>query len=443
MNIRALSSAYVFFLVCSACCALAQSNKLDITLEGPWILFEDLTFANRPVLIAMAPGMNHIPKPNRHQQPTFSAGDGYWIPTGVSCAAFDGVCAPKGATGPLTSTGYPDTYPLRVAVPSGWTWYKEAGNTEGTYLILPMPDSYSNDGLWPMQFAPKSDVNGKGYAPDGSKNHSIGVQLHYDSLPGKISLIPCQLPLSADDDSTCDKSLTKNEPLDNSGTLRITMKAPNIDDVCDRHVRAAYRQMLLLLDPTSLDRPIGPGSNVNQKRAYIDPARTVDSNGPSYDDQKLHCRKKWDPKTLRSESFGAGAINRLSAMPSDDQNLSVRINNIIVAISNPDLPRLDFNGEEITAAAHRLDPRFPRVSQLAILAELVHLSLATIEGVQVRRNAKPPGERGIVKGSISQPSEPALNALEKLRKAEEGFISAYTVQTKDGKDCRAVTMLVD
>jgi len=71
------------------------------------------------------------------------------------------------------------------------------------------------------------------------------------------------------------------------------MKAPDIDDVCDPHVRAAYRKMLLLLDSNPLDVP--RSANVNSRIAYLDPARDVRLGTPDFDDTNRQCRKLHDP----------------------------------------------------------------------------------------------------------------------------------------------------
>jgi hypothetical protein len=428
------SSLITLFVFCA--CSVAQTDKrVDITLQGPWILYQDNAFQDAqhnsvPVLIVMAPGMSNIKTKYRHQPPTFSNGDGYWIKdSGIYCVQFNDVCAPKNPNGSMTSNGYPDSIPLVVKVPAQspdkWPWYQYAQNTPqaaGTYLILPMPDSISNDGVWPMQFAPQSDYDNpktpQKYGPSGNSQHSIGIQLHYTSLTAStLSLIVCASPLPSHDSSTCTRNLAKH-PLLNSGTLRITMKAPNTKDVCDPHVRAAHREMLHLLDSRSLADPTGP--NVNQSLAFIDPARDVDDNHNGvYDDTKTRCRARFDPKQnaniLDVEAHDVRMLHEATDVFAQAIGIVGEVDNVLR--SNPSYPKEadPYLLLAIKKVGDPLSPKLPSVSQLALLAELITESEGKLK---------------------------VADKFAKLHLDEQTFIVSYEAQTKGAKDCLAPIMMV-
>jgi hypothetical protein len=203
MKLPLFLSVCLVALVGSPLQSNAQTGKnLDIRLVGPWILFTDSNFKvgddNVTVLVLMSPGMDNIPEEDQHAPPTFGNGDGDWVtPAGVYCVTFDGVCAPKNPSGSLNSGPYPNSYPLSVKVPGNWKWFNPTPEqAKATYLILPMPDSMSNEGEWPMEFAPASDYGNypspNGYSYSGTPLHSIGLHFHYSSLtPSRLDFVRC------------------------------------------------------------------------------------------------------------------------------------------------------------------------------------------------------------------------------------------------------------
>lgn len=123
-------------------------QKLDVAFEGPWLFYVEPSFPNgattSPVLVAFAPPVAG------HIVPIFSAGDGTDISTlGIFCVTFDGACKPNSTT-TLNKDGYAPPLPIAVSKPSGWSWMSYASSAY--VFVLPMPDSYSNDGLYPTTF---------------------------------------------------------------------------------------------------------------------------------------------------------------------------------------------------------------------------------------------------------------------------------------------------
>src|SRR4029077_10428875 len=163
------------------------------------------------VLVAMAPSVDkHVA--------SFSTGDGFVMDKpGVYCVGFDGLCAPA-HTGSKTSL--PGRV-LRIKAPNGWYWYSNL-NAAMIYLILPLPDGYANDGVYRMKFGSKFKTYGS------EKKQSIGLSLRYANGPSTINLSSnCQAPKA---DSCLFDGVFKDQ--DNSGTLRINMKAPDEKDDC-------------------------------------------------------------------------------------------------------------------------------------------------------------------------------------------------------------------
>src|SRR5271157_1681167 len=190
---RLMIFACILLLLCGATgCCKKGSNRLDIALEGPWILYEDSQFDDHgkkvPALIAIAPIGATVEslKPDdyaHHHSPQLSTGDGFYIQkpflkkAHIFCLTFDGKCAPEGPES-LSSDSYPPSRLLKLTRISGsgaWDWV--TASKMQAVLILPMPDSFSNDGTWNMRFGPKGD-----------ETHSIGLHLHYANGPEKFSL---------------------------------------------------------------------------------------------------------------------------------------------------------------------------------------------------------------------------------------------------------------
>jgi hypothetical protein len=283
-SILATALAIVFWCVLPA----AADNRLDITLEGPWILYEytNPNFAGgKTVLVAITPGgvvpdypegssMQQDPKLFHHV--SLRTGDGYFIQrANIYCLAFEDKsglhCGDFGNGTRLDPDGYPPAAgPLQVKVSQNWQW---THLTTATALILPMPNSYSNDGVWPMRFGRAYHPSGFEYKPWKTPKHSIAVQLHYENGPSGFNLFMC-----SDDLRKCTLPTgIDHTALENTGTLRIVMKSPENEDVCDLHVRHAYPRMLALLDLP------------NPEIAVIDPARGVKNDGAGDYDDPLNC----------------------------------------------------------------------------------------------------------------------------------------------------------
>src|SRR3984957_2314002 len=142
-----------------SCAAHAMNNKFDIILQGPWILYEYHNASlnkDAHVLIAVAPKVNGVYHP-----PILSTGDGYTIldDQGIFCLTFKDECATNtGVPKFLPDTGYPPTNLLPVhfknATGMQTDWDLVAlSHAQNLYaFILPMPNSYNNEGFWNMQF---------------------------------------------------------------------------------------------------------------------------------------------------------------------------------------------------------------------------------------------------------------------------------------------------
>jgi hypothetical protein len=410
-------------------------DRVDIILQGPWILYKDSNFQDSHhnatvALIVMTPEMSDIDSQYRHKPPTIGSGDGYSIPkSGIYCLDFGDLCAPKNPNGTMTTGDYPDPVPLPVQVPAQspdkWPWYKNSTTSRqanGIYLILPMPDSFSNDGTWPMQFAAQSDYDNPKtpvmYGPWNGPEHSIGLQLHYTSIKAAtFSVMGCASPLPSDDSSTCTIKM-QTHPLLNKGALRITMKAPDMDDSCDPHVRAAYRRMLLLLDSTPLDNPTG--TNVNQSIAFIDPARDVDDNNQGVYDDPDRCRAQYDPpntRTAKAKTHEAKMLHEGESIYEEAFDIVKEVNGALER--NPCTEEKDpYLLCAIKKVGDRLNPQLPNIAQFNFLADLIKTSEE-----KLRNSHNPPD-------------------LQKLRADEQAFILNNKDKTKGAKDCLASIMMV-
>jgi hypothetical protein len=250
-------------LVCITTSAFAD-HQFDISIEGPWILYEFKQFdGTNSMLVAIAP---NVPG---HYAPVFTTGDGASIPIGIYCVAlvgntFPGTCTPNGKALPTTGT-YPQFTPLQVKVYGGSIPWDNIGSSARA-VILPIPDSISNDGVDPtLTFRTDFSTTSVNLTPS-----AIGVQLHYSSGPAQFSLLSCTVPpTGAPSPANCPANPNPPVIQTNSGTLRIAMKAEehsDASDPCDYHVRMAHHAMLTTLDPT----PLALGHNRNQNIAYME-----------------------------------------------------------------------------------------------------------------------------------------------------------------------------
>jgi hypothetical protein len=453
---RLMMVACLAALLCGApgCCDKAN-NRLDIALEGPWILYQETQFqgdgTSVPVLIAIAPseaidygdtGANnqHQPDGLHHKPPQLSTGDGFYIThPDIYCLTFDGKCAPRGPES-LNKDSYPSPQPLILNShnPKGastpWDWFTLVTGHKHTALILPMPDSYSNDGVWHMRFASTFNSTGQGYGND--EPHSIGLHLHYAHGPDNLNLLLCQGRPSI---ANCKKPPTSSEAtrLANNGTLRIQLRAPEstvdkpAESACDLHVRMAYKQMFASL----------LNSSFNSQKAVVEPAEgTVGDDKPVFEgvdqngvDHGHFCFDK-DPQ------------NPQTYIPMASVNISIptlitQIGTIVEKLSITPPPGAPANLQEslllpeIKDASAGLDPAFPRISQVQRISELVRLSKAQLDGLNSKVNT---------------------NAANHLLKADRrnGTLGDYyrTVEDaetpvanadspKNGNDCRAATVI--
>lgn len=181
---------------------------------------------------------------------------------------------------------YPPEETIRISHGSGpWQWWTVAANNNGqTTLILPMPDSMSNVGTWPVKFAEQFNEQGIGYWPETGENHSTGLILHYKQELSWFGLTACNAAPAHGQNfgvGDCVQPATvgnnrTDTHLENSGTLRIEMKALYNADGCDVHVRMAHRQLASLL------------GNFAHKYNFIELAYYVDVENTTFDSPTDH-----------------------------------------------------------------------------------------------------------------------------------------------------------
>jgi hypothetical protein len=385
----------VIVLVLRANVALGQN--LVINIEGPWIYHVDTQFKDESgqpesVLIAMSPSVDkHVA--------SFSTGDGFAIgKPGVYCVGFDGLCAPAHSGSKSSLPGRV----LRVKPVNGWNWYTNLNNTM-IYLILPLPDDYANDGVYRMKFGSKFGTYGS------EERHSIGLSLRYANGPSAINLSSnCSAPSAP----ACPFDGVFQDQ-DNSGTLRITLKAPDdLGDNCDMHVRLAYHKMLKAIDPALL----ATGGNVNQNHGYID-LPDYDSGCYGSDPQNDGGLQANDAKMSESPSI---------------RDVAAQLKAIVDDLGNKDLLQYHLFREELAQEAADLTinkegqgpGRVPFYSQLTHIQFLLQRSVAAIEELLKKDKDR--------------------SALEKARR-DENALNDYAVGIRSalsGKDCRVAEMLI-
>jgi hypothetical protein len=402
----------------------------------------------------MAPAVDH-PHPWAHQDVDVSTGDAYLLtdPTHqgssvtIYCLTFDSICAPKGERS-LKFHDYPhDVQLLHANLPDGqlnWNWPAASHRNDNPTLVLPMPDSYSSDGVWHMRFSNHFDATGKAYRND--ELHSIGVQLHYRTGPKEFNLLVCDAQQPSVTNCVRPANVHGHTRLTNSGTLRIEMKAPETDWACDPHVRRIYPKMLELVGTPSSS----PGPNA--KIAYIDPAHGTSEDGsgvydkvpvgysinmpqPDKPNQSPYCLEHDSqgnynddpPRGIRSASGAPDLawftdvhefVARIKAAPGLDSTL-----------------KREYYFDEIEAAAGDLS--FPRVSQLRRIEALVALSDARLQADLL--NAKAPNAVG---ASAFQGRLEVIPVLESLLGLEATILEGNGPPTKSGGDCLAAVMQV-
>jgi hypothetical protein len=465
---RLLISACTTLLACSLTgCRHKPKNRFDIALEGPWVVYQETRFQNNgkhvTVLVAIAPNGaidyndvgSVIQYPSdglHHRPPQLSTGDGYYvINPDIYCLTFDDQCAPEGSAA-LNFDGYPESMLLTMnshdptGPPAAWDWFSAVNGLSDTVLILPMPNSVSNDGVWPMRFARKFDPNGIGYGDP--QRRSIGLVLHYSHGPKTFNLRSCEGKPSVANCDAAPKDRNTKMPLPpktteliNTGTLRISMKAPSNEDACDGHVRMAYPEMLKLLN-----------NNYNTDKAVIEPAQGTRSDGsPIFEGggNGNYCFTKEDTQGQHM-LLGGHAPDH---MP-DISILLGQIDDIIKAFDGiPQALRDSLLLPEIKSSRDGLDPNFPRISQIERIGALVRLSTAQIDVLLEERRKKSsakvglhgaePGQTGLMGNADLTTfllTGPDYDKLMNLRTAERP--AAEAPPTKNGNDCKAAIMFV-
>lgn len=428
-------------LSCTIGCCNKGSNRLDVVLEGPWIVYQDTQFDSRgakiPVLVAIAP----ISATSQamvsgdyfhHHSPQLSTGDGFYIKQDylkrarIFCLFFDDKCAPGTVKIPATDM-YPESQALHLTPKGGqktWDWVKavRGSGVLAAALILPMPDSISNDGVWVMRFNSKDD-----------EKHSIGLQLHYNNGPKNLMLRACdesaQPGVATCNNPIADRGQAEPSKLENTGTLRLQMRAPDNTDACDWHVRYAWDQTWKLL-----------GTDFPSDYANIEPAASIDSDGKA---TYISCDKNSPikgnpsikyPKDQMPDSSGhmEGALSTSAQFSSEMlytdflNQFNTDIKAILDSIeekhkNDPDLKYFVTLKSEVGS----LNPNFPRISQLVLIGKLLDSSQGLIDRLRKEH-----------------PTDKVL--MDELKEFEDRakFVKE-DADTKNGGDCRAAIVAVN
>ena len=445
MKVKLLILACLLALFENTACTGSKEKQFDISLEGPWILYVDHDLASWPVLVAIAPNSQSVGY-WQHQPTTVSAGDGYLLadfteplhqPLGHAyCLTLDDECARKGPD-TLKSSHYPDVEPLQVSMPSGHQQWINAvkGQLHATALILPMPDSYSSDGVWPAHFAAKWDPDPKNYGK--SEQHSIGVQLHYKKGPAHFNLRLCD----SFDVTNCGPlkgTNSNNTFVVNSGTIRIAMKAPLSTNVCDPHVRRIYPQMMQIV-----------GATANQDKAVIDPAHGVQTDGISgrFDDDfpqgwTYPCLAH-DAQSPNCDKTVSGTVTRCDDPPPQFPVPAVLTYGEWLETVRDLRDTISSLGQD-KQSQHKLAPiaaavtdeylKYPRISKLDLLHDsiqpLIDASYSTFElNIAKKRDShRVPAEA---------PNDGLDKAADYIQRLHDNSL------TKSGNDCKAMVMLAE
>jgi hypothetical protein len=423
MKTRWICATCFLAFACSVVSAFGQ--QLDILLDGPWIYQVDTQFhpggnANMPVLIAMAP---YVPG---HTGPTFTTGDGLDLTNtkGVFCVELGALgCAVSTSNATdLGSATYPglSLLSLKAKLPSGgttWPWYKYASDASRAgsswYVILPIPDSASNDGVEGFKFGSTF-----GNYPNAPTPQNIGTILHYKNGKMSVNLYQCTGSSGAYGDNCTTPQKIGTQP--NTGTLRVSFtspddKAPYNVPYCDYHIRDAYHSSILFLDETRLDL----GGNTNQTNGYADlpPAGYDPSLCYPCDSQNPH---------------GLGNCAYMLMLSPDTMDVRKQLTDVVEAIGQrKDRDELQYT--ELQSISEQLKGQLPQRSQLLSIQRLLHLSKQGIENLylqefNVQRKAKAE--------EVAMPPQDILV----LRKMEDDLDLYILRAASGGKDCRAAQM---
>lgn len=462
-------------LLCNAALALGQINS-DIILSGPWLIYEEHNFAKKSAsngtvsaLIAIAPGIGDNSQNGRDfHTPQLNTNDGYYIlSTGIYCLTFDDECAPVETATSLGTDSFPDPdhalLPVKVKLTNGaWNWasrFSSGQYRSPVILILPMPDSYSNEAEWFMRFGKTFDPNGASYSKGGST--SIGVILHYSKGPKSYyNLRGCdsQSPTADNCNTLVQGSNGHLTQLTNVSTLHVEMKAPNAIDACDHHVRRAYPYMMQLLGKDLYSTEL----------SVVDPAYNSDSSGkPQYDHGDQACLKEdcQNPANNCAPTMAMAAAESVSMFGASMTHhmFSVEpLQSLVGDFNQTDVDHKPLLTDEqkdylLAGTIERLEkdlsPQFPRISQLAYLQQLLQLSSARVQTLIAELEARTTASK--IQNQVAQDRDSAkfmANAgdthdeqvLDLLQNRVDPTEKSLLLDNpaKDAKDCRAPVMHV-
>jgi hypothetical protein len=417
----------------------AGQQQLDIALEGPWILLTDKMDGNN-ILIAVAPVDATDTDPideegHFHHPPQLSSGNGFYLPTpsasspGIFCLAFDR-CAPKAGSTFTYDPSYPPEQILTLTGNNANKQWRSYG-ANNDVVILPMPNFYHADGIWAFQF---HDANHKVAVSYGPYTYTIGLTLHYSSVPvSKLKLFSCPTTVSSVTDC---KNQTQDDQgnlivVTNTGTIRLQMRAPDTTDDCDHHVRYGFHQMLKLLDPNY--------ANYKNYR-YIEPAQGMDptDNGIFETSAKDHPCFDNDSDDQDDNTFTAAFHHAVAAQanPANGTNPFTNALDKVDAQWPAKDPKLD-DKQEFRAARNTFKQALAfkgslRISDVTRMGALAALSANQI-GVLIAELQLQSAQSKERDAQIDE-----ICKLEKLKKA----LNAFADGTKNGADCRAAQVLV-
>ena len=406
MNLRTRYTLAILMVLLFGAPSFAQS-RLDVLVEGPWLFYVEPKFptttGTSPMLVAIAPQvLGHYPL-------YFGAGNGAAIPPGIYCMAFGGTCQPGSAT-KLDPDGYKQPAPVPVTKPAGWDWTTYGGSSY--VLILPMPDSYSSNGLYPMTFQSSfPSMGGPPPTTTSSGPRSLGLVFHYANGPLRIGLLACTGTPSV---ANCNNGSMTDE--DNSGTVQIKITSKEDaahPDSCDYHVHRAYHEMLKLLDPLM---------QYNQDKPYVDV--------PSYS-----ACAKCDPQQGQVPSectVQTMAVN----MASDFSEPPVQpvLESLVSLIQRMDVDAGAIRRllMDLDKQSEKLKGKFPRVSELRSLKDTLLSSQAAASILLVDLKDK----------KTNWKVGRDLQAMVKLEQELVESADRWTLLSISGKDCRAPALFI-
>jgi hypothetical protein len=393
--------------------------RLDVDIEGPWILYLDPGFKNQAgtattVLVAIAPQVVG------HNYPIFSAGTGGVVShLGIYCVGFDGGCTPNNLAA-LSWDSYAKPAPELIAKPGSWDW--TTLSSSAYVFILPVPNSYSSDGLYGITIQSTFPKIGTPATTTESGLRSIGIKLHYDKGPTKLSLFGCVGTPSV---QNC--GIPKGLDQDNSGTLRMqirSMENPTATPDCDYHAHRAYHKMLMLVDPQL---------TVNDQKAYI--------NVPTYDSCS-QCDPQQD--LIPSDCSSMGMPLNVTYAPTM-LDVPAALDLLVAFLGGPDFDPKQ-GGQvwlpQLADQAEGLRGKFPAEGQLVALKEILQNSEAGIAGLLDLKSAAGVTRSNEIARALPENRRVALKTAALQEQSLSQMADLSMLLAHSGKDCRAVVMLV-